>query len=140
MAGTIAQTQEYFARRRDYILKCTSNASGAVSGIPIQCQGGSLYKFSYIPESGCTDNWDLTLPATYDKSDGNTFSISWTDLLDPDGGGSQGLNLSNSTDGRIVDLNTLVPILPGALITPTIAGLGNAQTVYLILHMWEELI
>ena len=136
MAGSMTLTQEYFARRRDYICECTSDASGDVSTTPFQCQGGSLYKISYNPESGCSDNWDLTLPASYQKADGS--KIEWADVLNPDGGGSEGLNLSNSTDGRILSLSTLIPILPGTKLTPTIANLGNAQTVHVIFHAWEE--
>lgn len=136
MAGTMTPTQEYFARRRDYICECTSNASGAVSGLPFQCQGGSLYKITYVPESGCSDNWDLTLPASYQKKDGSTIDIA--DVLNPDGSGSYGADLSNSTNGCILDLSILVPILPGTKLTPTIANLGNAQTVHIIFHVWEE--
>lgn len=136
MAGTMTLTQEYFARRRDYICECTSDAAGAVSGTSFQCQGGSLYKISYIPGSGCTDNWDLTLPSSYQKADGSTIAMA--DILNPDGGGSEGADLSNSTNGRILALSTLVPILPGTKLTPTIANLGNAKTVHIIFHVWEE--
>lgn len=133
MAGSITnKRQEWFGRNRSIVMKCISDAAGAVSGIGDQIQGGSLYAISYLPESGCTDNWDITITAKYNLPSGD--SLQWADAL-----GGQGADLSNSTNGDWKYLQKPFPILPGMIITPVIAGLGNAQSVWIVLHIWEEI-
>lgn len=132
MAGSVTISKnEYFARQRSVICKCTSDASGDVSGTGFQVQGGNLYGITFFPVSGCSDLWDLT--ATMDKKldDGTTLQLA--DVLD-----GQGANLSNSTNGDHVVLSEPFPLIPNSIITPIIANLGNAQTVYIAFDIWEE--
>lgn len=133
MAGSVSINQEYFGRKRSIIMKCTSDASGDVNGKGIQVQGGDIYAFSYVPESGCTDEWDITVTAKYTKPNGESIQIA--DAL-----GGQGADLSNSTDGGWINLQAPFPIIPGTLLTPVLANLGNAQVVTIILHIWEEIL
>lgn len=132
MAGSITISQEYFYRKRSIICICTSDASGDVSGTKFKSQGGDLYAFGFVPGASVTDNWDITLKATYTKPDGTT--IEWVDILN-----GQGSNLSNSTNGSWVNLSAPFPILPGMTLEPIIAGAGDAKTINTVFHVWEEI-
>ena len=132
MAGSISIKRNIYDRRiRTMILLCTSDASGDVSGNPIPVPGGTFYNFGYIPVSGASDLWDIVIPMTYPLDDGN--SISLADILNGDGA-----NLSNSTNGGWVSLTNPCVAIENSIVTPTISNLGNAQSVYLLLHFWEE--
>jgi hypothetical protein len=113
-------------------MKCVSDASGDVTGHSFKVQGGDVYALTYIPETGCSDDWDVTIKAKYAKQNGDSFEIA--DIL-----GGQGANLSNSTDGGWVNLSAPFPIVPGSTLTPIVDNLGNAQTVWIILNIWEEI-
>jgi hypothetical protein len=136
MAGTVTINQEYLGRQRNVVAKCVSDSSGDVSGTPFAVQGGNLYAFKFLPVSGVSDNWDMTVTAKYTYPDGT--SIQWADILN-----GEGADLSNSTKGGWVYLSKPFPLMTsrsgeGMLLTPVISNLGNAQTVHVVFDIWEE--
>lgn len=131
MAGSISYNQVSFGRKRSVIARCTSDASGDVNSLPVYVQGGDLYAFGYVPVSGASDLWDLTLKATYTDRDGN--QMEWADILSGDGA-----NLSNSTNGGWVQLSTQFQLIPTMKLQPIVSNLGNVQSVNLVFHFWEE--
>ena len=131
MAGTTVLKNDHQNRVRTITLKCVSDASGDVSDTPIAYSGGTLYAFDYLPVTGVTDLWDIVVAAKIALPDGT--SLTFADIL-----GGSGANLSNSTNGGWVNLSNPKVIPPGSVITPAISNAGNAQTIYLLLHFWEE--
>jgi hypothetical protein len=133
MAGTVTIiSSEYFGRYRSVLIKCVSDASGDANGVEITDQGGVLASIAYLPVAGCSDEWDLTITMTYTMPDGT--SITWADITNGDGA-----DLSNSTDGAPVNMSSPFTILPGSKLTPIVANLGNAKTVYIVMNIWEEI-
>ena len=132
MAGSMAINQEYFGRKRSVVCKCTVDASGGMSGIPFEVQGGELYAFAFVPGAGVTAAWDLVLKAKYRKPDGTT--IEWADIL-----GGDGANLSESTNGGNKALSTGFGLLNHMVLEPVISNAGNATVIHIVFYMWEEI-
>lgn len=132
MAGSLTVQERYFGRQRAMICTCVSDASGNVNAKPFEVQGGNLYAIYVLPVSGVSDLWDLTLTCGIKFDDGTV--ITFADILS-----GEGANLSNSTDGDRIVLSEPWAIPPKSILTPVIANLGNAQTVYVIFDIWEEI-
>lgn len=131
MAGSVETRIDHEGPITQIAWYCTSDASGDVSGNGSYKISGTLMQLQYIPETGCSDNWDLTITGA------NTITASGVDatktLADVLQG--NGANLSNSTNGGVADTLTY---LRNTTITPVIANLGNAKSVTLILYVWRE--
>lgn len=117
---------------RTIVWKWTSDASGAVSGVgQLHIPGGSIHSFWSVPESGVTDDFDVTVPGKFVLKNGDVISVA--DFLH-----GTGANLSNSTDGEIKNVDVVLPVGYNTEIYPVVANAGNATSGYFILFIWQE--
>jgi hypothetical protein len=133
MAGSAAiVSNEKCGKWRTIIWKWTSSTGGAVSDVgKLHIPGGSVHSFWSVPGSGVTDDFDLTLPGKFTLKNGEVISVA--DLLH-----GVGTDLSNSTNGEIVNVDVVLPVGYNTEIAPVIASAGSAVSGYLFLYIWEE--
>jgi len=117
---------------REIIWKWTSNGSGAVNGVgKIHVPQGTIVGMWSDPGSGVSDNWDVTLPGTVILPNGETTSV--TDMLN-----GNGADLSNSTNGEIVNLDVTLFVPNNTEIGLSITNAGSEVSGYFMLFIWEE--
>jgi len=131
-AGSVDTDNKIMNRTRVIVWEWTSDASGDVSGEgTVVIPGGHISFFASIPQSGVTDNFDVTVKATRTIDNGNSYEIA--DVLS-----GQGANLSNSTDGEPIALSTPCTVGPQTTLELVVANAGNAQSGTFVLTVWEE--
>lgn len=136
MAGAITFTSSRMSRDvKKYSFAWTSDAAGAVSGIPQTLPAGSIVAVEFVPGAGGvqpTDLYDITL------TDADGINV----IDDGTGAASIGANLSNANSSHKVPfvgggaVTYVRRWLHGGAYTLVVANAGNAKsgTVNLYLH------